>query len=361
MSDINIRQFINNALAQQKLKNIPYGAKPFSAPTDNPKPNIVPPAEIKPSLTSEQNLQINTLQSIDRAIYAKDLMNIPKNLNEFIYMMQRGLTQSQFNQMFSSQLAIQRNSLSQLQAQILAQLQGLDLANTREFVSKQLNTQLQSSIKNLELLSNGMINLTQIAQMIQSNGKEALTKIIMTMTQASKMGINDLTQLKDMAKFINASIAIASENEPTKTLKLLLLLYLPWLPLKEGVDFDLDVTQSDSRSESDSILTITITTVHFGTVVATLYLETSNSVQITIECSEKFPKEELNMRLNNDNSHYSMNALTTYQVKNSLNSNQETKQANINMTKTTEINPYLLLMAHSVIKYVIDIDNCVTT
>ena len=31
--------------------------------------------------------------------------------------------------------------------------------------------------------------------------------------------------------------------------------------------------------------------------------------------------------------------------------------ANINMSQTNEINPYLLLMAHTVIKHVIDIDN----
>ena len=36
----------------------------------------------------------------------------------------------------------------------------------------------------------------------------------------------------------------------------------------------------------------------------------------------------------------------------------ETKQsANINMSQTTEINPYLLLMAHTLIKHVIEIDN----
>lgn len=359
MSDININQFLNNALAQQKLRNSALNNRQASAftPSAPETPAASPKTPVAQNLAQTQNMQMNTLKSIDRAIYAKDLMGVPKNINEFVYMLQRGMTQGQFNQMFSSQLAMQRNSLSQLQAQILAQLQGLDLTSATELVNKQMTTQLQSSLKNLEILSNGMINLNQIAQMIQVNGKEALTKIIMAMTEASKMGINDLSQLKDMAKLINASIAIASENEPTKTMKLLLMLYLPWLPLKEGVDFDLEVTKKENSSESDSILTVTITTINFGTVVATLYLETSNSVQAVIECSEDFPKAELDTRLNNDNNHYSMNALTTYEVKKNLEPKQDTKQANINMSQTTEINPYLLLMAHSIIKHVIDIDN----
>lgn len=38
----------------------------------------------------------------------------------------------------------------------------------------------------------------------------------MSMTEASKSGITDLTQMKEMAKLINASISIASENNPQK-------------------------------------------------------------------------------------------------------------------------------------------------
>ena len=301
MADFNINQFLNNSLRQQQIRNTVINQRQANVqPSQSSSSSASAPKTVipQPQITQQtQNLQMNTLKSLDRAIYAKDLMGVPKNLNEFIFMMQRGLNTGQFNSMFSAQLAAQRNSISQLQAQILAQLQGLDFSNMSEIVNKQMTTQLQASLKNLEILSNGMINLSQIAQMIQANGKDALTKIIMTMTEASKMGINDLSQLKEMAKLINASIAIASENEPAKTMKLLLMLYLPWLPLKEGVDFDLEVTQKENSSESDSILTVTITTINFGTVVATLYLETSNSIQVAIQCAEDFPKEELDLRL----------------------------------------------------------------
>lgn len=123
----------------------------------------------------------------------------------------------------------------------------------------------------------------------------------MAMTEASKSGVTDLSQMKDMAKLINASISIAAENNPQKTLKLLLMLYLPWLPLEDGVGFDLEVEQkSNAHEESDSILNITISTVNFGTVAATLILETSNSVQISIECSENFPKSELQLRIDKE-------------------------------------------------------------
>ena len=206
-----------------------------------------------------------------------------------------------------------------------------------------------------------MINLADISVLLQKNGKEALTKLIMTMTEASKAGITDLTQMKEMAKLINASISIASENNPQKTLKLLLMLYLPWLPLEDGVGFDLEVeTKSGGEEESDSVLTVSITTKNFGTVIATIFLETSNSVQIAIECNDKFPKEELQLRMDSDKKQYSMDSVTTYNINKDLKSNVDKASANINMSQTTEINPYLLLTAHSIIRHVIEIDNNAT-
>ena len=361
MSGIDIKRFINNFAGQRMQAQVNI-AKPSVSPSPATasQPPSTPQGTFQPALqNAPQNLQMNTLQSIDRAIYARDVMGVPKNLNEFIYMTQRGMTLGQFNSMFASQMASQRSSLSQLQAQILAQLQGMDFSNAQELINKQMTTQLQSSLKNLNIMSNGMINLTNIANMIQVNGKEALTKIIMSMTEASKMGINDLSQMKDMARLINASISVAAENEPTKTLKLLLMLYLPWLPLNDGVDFDLDIeTKQGAKDESDSILTVTITTINFGTIIATLYLETSNSVQIMIECGETFPRAELQQRLDGDKKHYSMDTLTNFQIKKELKPQQDGKaKANINMSQTTEINPYLLLSAHSIIKHVIDMDN----
>ncbi len=370
MSGIDLRRFLNTFnYPQQNLsaKNTLNTAMQ-KAVADNigKNPELTSAATTQNSAQNntiaknlEQNLQLNTLRNMDRAIYAKEVLQLPRNVNEFIYMLQRGLTQAQFNQMFANQLAAQRNNLSQLQAQILAQLQGLNSTMNEEMVNIQLVNQLQTSLKKLEILSGGMINLSDISILLQKNGKEALTKLIMSMTEASKSGITDLSQMKEMAKLINASIAIAAENNPQKTLKLLLMLYLPWLPLEDGVGFDLEIQQkSETKEESDSILVITINTINFGTIKATIILETSNSVQVNIECSDEFPKQELLLRLEKEQKYYAMDSVLSFNTNNNIKTTQNEKQsANINMTQTTEINPYLLLMAHTIIKHTIDIDN----
>ena len=132
------------------------------------------------------------------------------------------------------------------------------------------------------------------------------------------------------------------------------MLYLPWLPLEEGVGFDLDIETNNDTEESDSILTITISTVNYGVVSATLILETSNSVHVSIECSKEFPKEELMLRIQNEEKNYSMNSVVTFSEKEAK---SEDKVAKVNMSQTTEINPYMLLMAHTIIRHTIEIDS----
>lgn len=373
MSGINIKRFLNSF--GMNRNQTPFQAKgTFNAVPSAPQPSQQPqakPAElpIQNAVISQnisqntqnitQNLQLNTLQNMDRAVYAKEVLGFPKNVNEFIYMLQRGMTQNQFNQMYANQLAAQRNNLSQLQAQILAQLQGLSTSTAKEMVNIQLASQLQNTLKKLDILSGGMINLNEISLLLQKNGKEGITKLIMSMTEASKAGITDLSQMKEMAKLINASVSIASENNPQKTLKLLLMFYLPWLPLEDGVGFDLEIQQqSQQHNESDSILIITITTINFGIIKATLILESSNSVQVTIDCTSEFPKKELSLRCENNQKFYSMDSVITFET-NSIPQNTSTKKqsASVNTSQTTEINPYLLLMAHTLIKHIIEIDN----
>lgn len=357
MNNFDLGRMLTRFTNNQIFVNRPTSPSVQQSAEQNFAKNIEQNIAPKTNTANTTELQMNTLQSMDRAVYAREVMKLPKNLNEFVFMVQKGLTQAQFNSMFARQIAAQRNALSQTQAQILAQLQGLTTPNQIQvMLQTQMATQLQSAIKNLALSPNGMIDLTQIAQMIQINGKEALTKLITAMTQASKQGINDLSQLKDMARLINASVATAAKNDPAQTMKLLMLFYLPWLPLEDGVGFDLDIETTESNEESDSILTITISTINFGVVVATLVLETSNSVHVEIECAKEFPKDELLARINGEQQHYSVNSVITFSEK-TAKSEENVAKAKINMSQTTEINPYMLMMAHMIIRHVIEIDN----
>jgi len=64
------------------------------------------------------------------------------------------------------------------------------------------------------------------------------------------------------------------------------------------------------------------------------------------------------MRIESDEKHYSMESVVSFETSSqtTVNEKQEKPQAKINMSNTNEINPYLLLMAHTIIRHVIEID-----
>lgn len=453
MSGINIKKFLNNFTQNYNRPSSAANSAGANSASGVQNSNRVPMDTSKPNVPSgsalsnwgqgvknvAQSLKLNVLQNADRATYLKEVLNLPKNLNEFVYMVQRKIPQEQLNKTLAQQQPQQTpqmhpKTISNIQSQILSQQSYLQNAKTMQNLTGQnkalpnngqptsqntgmrgqaamaetqlsgqiirqdlnlqrnnaelmknkmltelnevdieveaqetaeiaLTKELQSSLKKLDIMSGGMIKLDVFAQLIQKNGKAAIAKLIMNMTEASKSGISDLSQMKEMAKFINASISIAAENNPQKTLKLFLLMYLPWLPLEEGVGFDVEVQErkEESGEASDSILVITVTTLNYGVVKATLFLETSNSVHVDISSSDKFPKKELKLRIEKEQGFYSMESVLSFKTDDNIKQNSENKQAaSINMSQTTEINPFLLLMAHSLIKHIIEIDNNAT-
>lgn len=303
--------------------------------------------------------QLGTFAGNETSVYVKDLMNLPKNLNEFVYMLQRGYSASQMNKFLLEQYTMRRPNLTSEKAQILAQLQGMNTEELQIALKTQLATlNSANSLKNLEILSQTKINMSALAELLQTGGKDAIAKIIVTMANASQQGVKDLSQLKDTAKLINASVALSAQDNSAQTLKSVLLLYLPWLPLQEGTDFEIEIQQNnDENNGSESILVITITTVNFGKVIATLILETSNSVLVNIECSEKFPKNELMTRIQTEQKHYSMQSVLNFQNLEARSEDTTRTKAAVTMSSMDEVNPYLLLMSHTIIKHTIEIDN----
>ena len=362
MSDFNLTNFI----AKFGYKNIQTtGTKNISTQKAAAEPympaqasSTVSSSASQTAAASSSSAQMASLAGEDTAAYIKDLLKLPKNLNEVIYMVQRGLTQIQLSRLMAQQYGAQRNTMSPTQAQILAQLQGLSAEELQAALKTQLmTTNTAQSLKNLQILSGGMINLADLAAMIQANGKDAITKLILTMANTAKQGVTDLSQLKDTARLINASIALASQENSAQTLKTILLLYLPWLPLQEGTDFEIEIQQDPDNEDNDSILVITISTVNFGKVIATLILETSNSVHVNIECSDKFPKDELLNRMKNEEKHYSMQSVVSFQAIETTPAETTQTKASVTMSSMAEINPYMLLMSHTVIRNTIMIDN----
>lgn len=251
-------------------------------------------------------IKMNNLASLERSLYVKDLMNLPKELEEVL-------------------VFIQNNS-----------------ATTEEAANV--------------LTKN--ISLSMLSELIQAGGKEAMNKLVLVMANASRQGITDVSQIKDTIKFINASVAVAAQDNPNQIIKTFMLLYLPWLPLQEGVDFDLEVeSHEDEESDSETSITIMISTKNYGNIKVTLILTKGSSIEIFINCSEKFPKEELLKRIKEESKNHSIQSNVTFELKEMKKTEIFTPQAKVSISNLKEVNPFLLVMTNAVIRHTIDLDN----
>lgn len=321
MSDFNLGNFLNSVLNYSALSANKGRA-------NAPNPNVS--TEAKFQLTNEavtqgmnkmpsseaavlksfdaltlHELKMNNLASLERGLYMKNLMNLPKDMEELLVFIQNKA----------------------------------DTADVTKLLTKNINMEV-------------------LAELLQQGGKEAMNKLVMVMANASRQGMTDVSQIKDAIKFINNSVSVAGEMNLEKTLKSFMLLYLPWLPLQEGVDFDLEIEgSSGGEDESELSITIMISTRNYGNIKVTLILVKGNSMSIFINCSEDFPKEELLKRLNAETKNHAIQSEIIFDQKPVKKSETETPQAKISMSNLSEVNPFMLLMANAVIRHTIEIDN----
>lgn len=311
--------------------------------------------------TLTQSLQMNTLAGMDRSVFVKNLLGLPQNLGEVLITLQ-----NPNKPLMGGSLGANGINPALLQNQkTLASLfdETTPLVNPELISVQSLQAQnAKAQADTVALLFSGMVSLSDVSKLILQNGKQAVAALIVAMASASKQGISN-EQIQETLSVINSCISMAESNNPTQTLKSLMMLYLPWLPLNEGIGFDLEITPQNGEEDSnDSKLTVLIQTKNFGNLKGEFTLTTSNSVEVLIICSENFPKKLLQKSLMEESTAHAMNTnIDIEELKPVAEKTNDTHETKVNLSATNEMNPYLLLMAHSFIRNTILIDNTALT
>lgn len=307
-NNFNINKF-NNPNAMPNLNNAGIHKGTPKAPMHGGFSNFL---NVNPQghfrYPSFENMQMTLFLNNEKNAYMKDIMNLPKDMKE-----------------------------------ILALLQ-----NTTQNSGK-LATNFMST----------NINLSALAELFQKSGKEAIAKMISTMAEASKMGLGNTSELKDMMKLINASISVSGQDNQTQAVKTLMLLYLPWLPLQEGKDFELEIENSENGgNDDDAILTILISTVNYGNIKILVIKKTASSFDVLIKCLKNFPQAVLKEKILEENKQHSIQTDIMFEEKDDEKSeNKKNHQAKVSMSNLKDVTPYLLVLSNTLIKYIILLDN----
>ena len=321
MNIINLGQVVYNFLRidiknkNQQIVQDPH-LDPFSYESmmeqqDNLQNSVAQNASRNQELNTEK-AQLAKLKTPEKALLLKELMNLPKDVKEFLLIM-----------------------------------------SSEEQPSGLSNQELA------KLLINNNLDLSKLAMFIQQNGKEALSKLFQMIANFNAIGASiESSQLNDLSKVINACVS-ASGEKPSQALKNVLLLYLPWLPVHDSSAFKLEIAESSGAaagSEEDSI-TILISTVNFGNVQAVIIKEDKSSINIFLTCSEEFPSKKIEELIKEESKNYNVQSNISIDTKESLTTNPENAQTQVCMNVSPGVNPFLILMAGSVIKAVISLDN----
>ena len=300
---------------------------------------------------------------------ADNLNNIKENVQQktenFIQNTRHNIkNQSLFNPHNQLHNAVRNNIRNNM---FLNQQTAQDMEMTEQIQTNNQQTQgmtaeeLAKFKQNLASQLTSNVNLTNVSALLQKNSKLAMNKMVSMMSMATAQGMTDIKPLQDTVNIINASVSATSQNDATQTLKNLMLLYLPWLPLQEGVGFDLEVEQNDDAPESDTFIKILITTVNYGNLSATVSLVSGNAVDVSITCSEKFPKKELFKRLNKESLQHSMQTVIDFKAQKPQEQlDTPNPKAKVNLSNVNQVNPYLLLISHAIIRHTIELDATVT-
>lgn len=213
--------------------------------------------------------------------------------------------------------------------------------------------------KELQLLMTQPLDISKLLVLMQTNGKTAMEKITKMIATMNQSGIYNTTQLKEMAILVNACIP-ANDASASQILKSFMIMYLPWLPIHGAMEFNIGSEGGkDGKSGSDEdTITVIITTKNYGMVKIFLYKE-EGGYNLDVNCSEDFPKEKFNAEIKTKSEDASLNlkknvVYTTRKA--STDEKKESDEAKVEFSKSSKISPQLLIVIHSLIKIVMEID-----
>ncbi|GEM_PF-581720 len=357
-----------NPLPQPNQPNLPHfpnrpengGLKPHP-PMDNNKPNqpLPPKGEFEDSIKNSEDMMNRRQDMIQDRM--KNTLPDTSQFNDKYNNIRNTNLRNPHNQLHNQVRNNIRNNPNILREQIMQDSEAVDDMQTNQKTQGMTAEELTAFKQKLASQLDSNVNISRVSNLLQRNSKLAMNKMVTMMSLATSKGMGDITPLQDTINIINASVSATSQNDATQTLKNLMLLYLPWLPLQEGVGFDLEIEQDKEEKQFDTFIKIMITTVNYGNVNAVVSLVTGNSVDISITCSEKFPKEKLLKKLQNESKQYSMQSVIDFKKQSPQEQiDTETPKAKVNLSNVNDVNPYLLLISHAIIRYTIELDATLT-
>ncbi len=219
----------------------------------------------------------------------------------------------------------------------------------------------KNSTETLEMLikQNHNLNTEIIRQMLMKNSKESMNKLLKLFQQAPG-GTQNTEQIKEILALLTQMVS-KKELPADDTLRNLILLYLPWVPLaeKQNIEIRLEQRRSQEEDSEQTVLIIYITTINIGKFKISILINKDFSVKIEIENTGEAGKEnlesilkEVNLQVKKDR----INAKTEILSAKKPKELQEEKKRKIIFSSSKDVSPIFIITAQKIAKIIFEID-----
>lgn len=221
-----------------------------------------------------------------------------------------------------------------------------------------------------KVIIENLINVKSLNRFLNENSKEAILKVIDTISQSIKSGISDVSDLKNVLNILNI-IQANSNDLSSNTIKELLLLYIPLsLPIFEKKAEFSNLTKEEEEKTKESSLSILFETINFSNILISME-ESEIGVFIYIYSTDLFPKERFEKITKSFLNKTNINVLFEFhQRKESVSQSERQpssgclatvdrnqKTQNFSIISNDYLKPESLILAHIMITTVLKLDN----
>mgnify|MGYP006916229852 CR=1 FL=1 len=220
------------------------------------------------------------------------------------------------------------------------------------------DVKLNNSQTALLLLASNM-NLSQLSNVLQNSSKEGMANLYKLLANYNQIGVSMKNeQLAHLTKLI--SFVSAASTSDVQSLKTVMLLYLPWLPLTDPdlLRFEIGIEKTpDDKSIGIDSVGVLLSTKNFGNLQSQILKTDEDGIKIEVISSETFPLAEFAELMKQESKRYSININFDLAKKPEFNKEKIEKSATeVFLNTSPGVNPFLLLISNALIKNVHEID-----
>lgn len=303
------------------------------------------------------NTNMNTAKAVAAEVVSTVVQQaVVQNTQQFVNQSAKSLYQFFANLQASQQL--QANEMSLVLKDLLNMQKDMESFLTTMADNRALTQLAKPDVA--QLLMNSQMDLGKLMAFMQQNGKDALGKLFnMTAKFAPTGNMTTGSQMGELIAILNACTPKA-DTQQVQVLKNMMLLYLPWLPLGEQ-NFSIEIgTKSENGEEGiagEDTITILIQTVNFGNVQVLIF-KNDSTINFNITAGDIFPKEKVMELLKAEAKDYNVQTEMSFEKKEVLGKvkKPENAQTQVSVNTSQHVNPFLILMAQTAVRIIIDID-----